>query len=706
MKHQSSIRRVFKLRPLCLSLSILCAFPAQAADTVLDTVNVVAPREATLGLSTPSETGSRTGVTARELPASFESISGETIAERGDTRVIDAVTRSTGIVNVATPGGGGLSMSSRGFQGTGSVGIAEDGVRIQLASGSQNYPSTAWGYERAEVLRGPASIVYGTGTVGATLNMIRKQPSRESRQEVMVGVGSDGYKQLGLGGSGALGEYASYRVDVYGFHNDGYRDLGDSRGGKLMSRFRIQPRGDFYVDLTADYSEDNPQRYWGTPYDGNGRIVKSLRDENYNARDSVIRYKDTRLRAKANWRANDWLTVTDEVYYLESKRLWKNIERYTLNPAANTVARSDYLYIGHDLEQTGNRIEALVKASNHRIVAGWETQRINFRHTNNSPYGGSSTVSASNPAHGVWNSPDPALPKIDTTSTFNAFYVEDAWKFHDRWQVMAGIRRDMSEVSRDDLTGPGTNNYRNQKLNGTAWRLGLTHFLTPATSLYANFSRGHDPVTGLITANLAQSRYRLLKGKQIEAGIKQTFGGGLGEWTAALFRIDKKDILTRDPANSALTIQGGKQHSEGLELAAALSPAKNWRFEGNYAYIKARYDELLEPGSVGSVSREGNVPYNVPKHVANLWGHHFMGKWQVSLGTRYVAKRYADNANSHSMPSYMVADASVAWHYARNTTFRFFARNLTDKVYATARYNSQFILGDPRRFDLVAEFKF
>jgi iron complex outermembrane receptor protein len=653
-----------------------------------------------LGLSVPTQGGSRTGVSAKELPASLEIVDSQTIAERGDTQVIDAVTRTTGLTVSPTPGNGGLSFSSRGFAGVLSVGIAEDGVRFQTAVGTANYPLGTWGYERIEVLRGPASIVYGTGTVGATINVVRKQPGRESQQEIMVGVGTDGYKRLGVGGSGALGQIASYRVDVYGFHNEGWHDLGESRGGKLMSDFRVQPNSDLKFDLIVDYSLEHPDRYYGVPWDSNKNIVKSLRDKSYNADDSVIRYQDTRLRAKADWQVNDWLNLNNELHYFDAKRKWKNIERYDLNTATHTVARSDYLYIGHDMDQTGNRLEAVVKSGGHRAVVGWEIARVNFRHINNSPYGGASVVSAFNPVRGDWFSPDPILPKFDTKSTFNAFYVEDVWKFHERWQLMAGVRRDTAKISRDELVA-GTD--FDKKISGTAWRLGLTHFLTQDTSLYAQFSTGHDPVTGLVTLNLANANYRLTKGRQVEAGIKQALPNGLGEWTSAIFRIEKEDIITRDPNNSALSVQGGEQHSQGIEFTAAISPVKNWRFEGNYTWLTARFDELIE---AGGVSRNGNTPSLVARQTANLWGHYRLGDWQGSLGARYVGKRYADNANSTEIPAYTVADASLAWRYSDNATFRLIARNLTDKVYAITTYNAQYILGEPRRFDLVAEIKF
>jgi iron complex outermembrane receptor protein len=73
---------------------------------------------------------------------------------------------------------------------------------------------------------------------------------------------------------------------------------------------------------------------------------------------------------------------------------------------------------------------------------------------------------------------------------------------------------------------------------------------------------------------------------------------------------------------------------------------------------------------------------------------------------RYVGKRFTSNANTTEIPAYTVADASFAWQLDRKTKFRLIAHNLTDKVYAASSYNSQFILGEPRRFELVAEIKF
>lgn len=361
----------FRFPPTRLAAAIALVVHAPVfAQVTLSPVEVSANRDApSLYLDEPSTTGSRTGVAARELPATTSSVDSTQMQERGDFQVREAITRATGITDIGSGGTGGLSFSARGYTGTNSVGIAEDGIRIQTGAGTQNYPGSAWGYERVEVLHGPASVVFGSGTVGATINAVRKEPSRVAAQELMVAAGSDGVKRLGLGATGALGEIASYRVDAYGTHIDGYRDLGNSHGGKIMNRLRLQPRSDLRIDLTADHSVQYPERYWGTPHD-NGRILPELRRENYNAADAVIRYEDTRLRARADWQLDERIALSNEIYRLESQRRWMNIENYRLNLAADRVERSDYLHIQHELVQTGNRLEAALKHGAHRAVVG------------------------------------------------------------------------------------------------------------------------------------------------------------------------------------------------------------------------------------------------------------------------------------------------------------------------------------------------
>ena len=691
---------------LAMILAALASSASHAVEPVPGPVVTVIGRagDEGLGLDQPSATGSRTGLTARELPASVESVRSDQVLERGDYAVRDAISRTAGLTDIASPGDGGLSFSARGFTGNNSVGIAEDGLRLAVAAGTQTYPSDTWGYERLEVLRGPASVVFGSGTVGATINAIRKAPQRQQAFDGLFAAGDHGAARIGIGATGPVNDVVSYRIDAYGMTTDGVRTLGKASGGKLMSTLRIDPRPDLRFELMADYSQQNPERYFGAPF-VDGHIDASLRKENYNAADSIVRYEDARLRGRAIWQVSPELTLNDEVFFLHAHRHWRNIEEYTYDPSTQLVDRDSYLEILHDQSQRGNRAEAAWKAHGHQVVAGWEYSSIYFRHSNNSPYDGASTVTLNDPVPGNWASPDPTVPMFKTDSTMQAVYAEDAWRVADHVLLLGGLRYDSTSVTRTPLVASQVG--VDKTLAGTSARLGVTYEIDARTSAYAQFAAGHDPVTSLVTLNFGSRGYSLTTGRQVEIGLKQTLPGGLGDWTAALYRIKKDNIITQSPSDPTTSVQGGSQHSQGLELGASLTPIPNWRFEGNLALLQARYDDLLEDdGSAGGVSRAGKRPTDVPEQVANLWAHYRTGAWQTSAGARYVGKRFADTANTLALPAYTVVDGSVSWQFNRAATLRAVVRNLTNKVYAISTYNTQALFGEPRRGELVAELKF
>ncbi|WP_264293826.1 TonB-dependent receptor [Diaphorobacter aerolatus] len=629
-------------------------------------------------------------------------MSSQQIEERADFGVTGAVTRTVGLTVNGSPGNGGLSFSSRGFSGVNSVGVAEDGMMLGVASGTLTYPNDAWGYERIDVLRGPASIVYGSGTMGGTINAVRKQPSRERSTDLLVGAGGHGTARLGLGTTGAINETLSYRIDAYGQHTDGERDMGRASSQKLMTGLRWQPRADLKVDITADIADQKPERYFGTPV-VDGRIVRSLRERNYNVIDSDIHYEDKRARAKAEWRASDALTLREEFYFFKADRHWRNSESHLFNPATGQVARDDYLEIGHALDQRGNRAAADWKLADHRLAIGWDVSEARYTQFSNSPYGTPTNhVDAWRPDRGYWSSPDPYLPRTGTRLRQNSLYVEDAWNLSAQWLLMAGVRRDWYAFDRRNLINGST---ANTDLAGTSWRLGGTYRLDERRSLYAQVSQGHDPVSSLLALSATQTQFKLTRGRQAEIGWKQQLPDDRGELTLAVFDIRKQDIITRDPVRPAFSIQGGKQSSRGVELSAAYKVNAALRFDGNVAYVKAKYDELLDPNS--GADRAGNRPRNVPATTANLWAHYRIGAWQTSLGLRHVGNRFASDANTSRLPAYAVADAVVRWDMSRASSLSLVVRNLSDRLFATnAQSDGQWYVAPGRSVELIGQLRF
>ena len=685
--------------PLCLSANA-AAHADNTAPLPSVTVRASVVNDG-LALDRPHASGSRLAISALDLPASAETLKAATIEARGDLQVKDAVTRTTGLTDSSSPGNG-ISYSVRGFNGNSSIGLLENGQRLLVGSGTATYPADPWGYDSIEVLRGPGSVVYGSGTTGAIINAVRKAPQREASVEVLFGAGSSESLRAGIGAAGALGEQGAFRVDAYAGRSDGLIDRGASRHGKILTSMttRLAPNVTLYAQL--DHAEQEPRRYFGTPL-VDGRLARELRDQNYNAGDAVLRFVDDKAVARLNWQVAPGLGISNELAWFKARRDWRNIESYAYDVAANVVDRSDYIGIRHDQEQSANRLEARFDAGANQVVAGWEASTVNFMHTNNSPYGGASTVAPTGFAPGSFrDTPDPFLPNFATDTLTHAFYIEDAYRMNARLVLLAGARHDRYKVDRVNLLAASGN--FDSTLRANSVRLGATWKLDPATSLYGQFSTGSDPVTSILSLNLANSRFKLTDARQIEVGVKQMLAGARAEWSAAVYRIEKDDIVTRDPNNAALSIQGGSQTSQGIELTASASLAPGWRLDANAAYTDAEFDELRE---AGGVSRAGNRPADVPRTSANLWLNHRLDAWRAGAGLRYVGERFISNANTQALPAYTTVDASLGWTLHRNLQVQLNLRNLTDKLYAVTSYGaSQYLLGDRRHAELTVHWRY
>lgn len=691
------------LNTIAAAAALLCASGISAAsanDIAMPTVTVNGSAgETGLGLARQNATGSRLGLSIDETPASVEALDTDTIRARGDLQVKDAITRTTGLTDTSSPGNG-ISYSARGFNGNSSVAMLENGQRLLVGSGTATYPSDPWGYEYIEVLRGPGSIVYGSGTTGATINAVRKAPQRAASFEALAGFGGGRALRGAVGGSGALGGKGAFRIDAYADRSDGFIDRGEARRGKVLgsAAFELAPGLD--LGLQLDHAEQKPQRYFGTPL-VNGRIAGELRDQNYNVGDALIKYVDDKTVARLDWRASPALSISNELAYMKARRNWRNAEYYVYDPAASVVERSDYIAIRHDQEHTGNRLEARWNEGAHRVVAGWEVATINFTHTNNSPYGGFSTVAPTGFDPGVFSSPDPFRPNFTTDTVSNALYAEDAWAVSEQWLLLAGLRHDRYRIARTSLLGAAG---FTSTLKSNAVRLGATWKLAPGTSLYGQASTGSDPVASLLSLNLANSRYKLTRSRQLEAGVKQSLAQGKAEWTAALYRITKDDIITRDPANPAQSIQGGSQTSRGAEFTASAALAPGWRLDANAAYTDAEFGQLIESGNA---SRAGKRPADVPKVSANAWLAYRSEAWRAAAGLRYVGKRFIDNGNTQALPAYTTLDATLAWNVSRHAQVQLNLRNLADKLYALTSYSdSQYLLGDRRHAELTVQWHY
>ncbi|WP_312490260.1 TonB-dependent receptor [Pseudomonas cremoris] len=685
---------------------------AQALTLPASSVNAAAVDDERVDPKTPTTAGSRLNLTALQTPGSVESLTGTQIRERGDASVQDAISRATGISRTGTPGDGGTSLSARGFTGQGSVMQLYDGNRMYMGMGTSTFPVDTWSVERVDVLRGPASVLYGEGATGAVVNTLPKKPFEgEIENHIRLGYGSYDRQQQALDSGGSLTDTLSYRLNLNRLRSNGFIDHGDSSSDFVSGALRWQAADNLSFTLASDYGDQRPQNYFGTPLI-NGQLHKGLRDKNYNVSDDIQHYNDQWTRLTSEWQINDSVSATNELFYLKNQRRWQNAENY--NFTNGQLTRSGNFGIKHNQEQVGDRQTFTFKHTlfglDSQTVAGVEYNRIRFRLASNTPFKDvledGQPIDINHPAPAAFDSQSAFSPVFATTTKTVAGFAENRLQLTDQLSLITGIRRDYAHVDRDDLR---TGAQSDKTLTGNNWKAGLVYAITPDTSLYGQYSTSTDGVGGLISLSPSQQQFDLSTAKQTEIGIKQAFWNQRGEWTLAAYHIVKKKLLTDVPGDPDLKQQVGQQSSRGLEASLDLQLPHAWELQANAAIVHAQYDDFKQDVDGVQVSRDGNRPVDVPRRTANLWlSKAVTDDIRAGAGVRYVDARYADMANQNELPSYTVVDATVSWKAMRNTTLGLQLNNLFDRTYAVSQYNDgqQWILGEPRSFFVTADYTF
>ncbi len=693
--------------PLTLGLAA-CAAQAQT-PALLAPVSVSADRVDDT-LDAPATTGSNLGLTPRQTPASLDIITRQQLEDRGDANVSDAISRAGAISAMPHPGNGLSALSTRGFTDSTSVMRLYDGLR-QYGGVGVTFPFDTWSIERIEVLRGPASVIYGDGAIGGVVNVVPKKPTQGPiRSEVQATVGTEDTARLGLGSGGALTDQLSYRLDVSGNHTAGWVDRGDSGDATFSGALRWDATPDLSFTLSHAYGYQRPMRYFGTPL-VDGRQLESLRDKNYNVRDSFMRFRDQWTQLDATWTPNDATTLRTRLYHVGSKRDWRNAEAYVYDPAAGLIDRSDNTAISHDQSQTGLTTDATFKGKlgglDNTLSVGFDVNHSTFKHTNNTYVGTSGPVDPYDFDPGYFASDVPFIPRYRNKAGQYSLFAEDRLALTRQWSVIGGLRYDHARLRRQDLVAG--QQVLDRTYSDIGWRVGSVYDIQPELSVYAQYSEAADPVGGLLMLSPSNADFDMSRGKQVEVGVKQGFWNGRGEWTLAAYHIRKSNLLTRAPADPSLRVQVGEQSSRGLEASLAMAFAPGWKLEANATVLRAKYDDFTESAGGVAVSRDGTVPPNVAERRANLWlSWNFQAGWTAMGGLRYVGKRYADSANTLELPSYTTTDLALRWDMSRDTTVSLRGYNVFNRAYFTTAYytSTQWLYGADRRVELTLNHRF
>jgi len=447
---------------------------------------------------------------------------------------------------------------------------------------------------------------------------------------------------------------------------------------------------------------------------GNAGLVldRAMRRVNFNVADGGADSQSLWLRARIGWEIADELTLVSDTGYLDADRSWRDADEYRFNATTGLIDRGLSL-ITHDHQVWNQRLhlswDGPVAGHRNRFTIGGEVGNTDFFTLRR--FGSSNGLDPFAPVRGTF--PTDGAANFDTRQDVTAdvqaaaLFAEDAFNLTPEWLLVGGLRWDRIELDRQvaNVTSGAVQTY-GQEYDPVTWRLGTVYSLRPSTQLYAQYTRAVTPLSGLLFISATNAALRLTNGESAEAGIKTSLLGGRAELTASAFHIRQDDILTRDPADPAVVLQGGTLLSTGGEMALNVRPTDELTIALSATLLDARYGALIE---AGGADRGGNRPQNVPERLADLVLTYAPASLPITLTgiVRHNGDFYTENANTVRVNSATTLDAAIAWE-APFGTLSLRGRNLGDAFYADwSGYASGLVfVGAPRSVELSLGTRF
>ncbi|MBP8540962.1 MULTISPECIES: ferrichrome porin FhuA [Citrobacter] len=742
-KPNSSLRKIAVVVATAVSgMSVYAQAAVQPKEETITVTAAPAVQESAWGpaatiAARQSATATKTDTPIQKVPQSISVVTAEEMALHQPKSVKEALSYTPGVA-VGTRGASNTYdyLIIRGFAADGqSQNNYLNGLKMQ-----GNFYNDAvidpYMLERAEVMRGPVSVLYGKSNPGGLLNMVSKRPTTEPLKEIQFKMGTDSLFQTGFDFSDALDDDGVYSYRLTGLA----RSANAQQQGAEEQRYAIAPsfswRPDDKTNFTfLSYFQNEPETgYYGwLPKEGtvtelpNGKRLPT--DFNEGANNNTYSRNEKMVGYSFDHEFNDTFTVRQNLRYAQNKVSQNSVygygmcsdPLYTKDPANSPCASVPQADWNHTLtrqyvidnEKLQNfSVDTQLQSKfatadvDHTLLTGVDFMRM--RNDINSWFGYAGSVAPSD----IYNldrsdfdfgsHPGPSGPyKVLNKQKQTGLYVQDQAQW-DKVLVTLGGRYDWAK--QDSLNRvSGVTDSRDDKQ--FTWRGGVNYLFDNGVTPYFSYSESFEPAsqTGASGNIFAPS-----KGKQYEAGVKYVPNDRPIVITGAVYQLTKTNNLMADPNGSFWSVEGGEIRSRGVEIEAKAALSASVNVVGSYTYTDAEYTT--------DTNYKGNTPAQVPKHMASLWGDYTLYDGVLSgltlgTGVRYTGSSYGDPANSFKVGSYTLVDALVRYDLARvgmaGSNVALHVNNLFDREYVASCFNTYGCFwGAERQVVATATFRF
>ena len=730
------------------AVSGMSVYAQAAVEPKEDTITVTAapaPQESAWGpaatiAARQSATGTKTDTPIQKVPQSISVVTAEEMALHQPKSVKEALSYTPG-VSVGTRGASNTydHLIIRGFAAEGqSQNNYLNGLKLQ-----GNFYNDAvidpYMLERAEIMRGPVSVLYGKSSPGGLLNMVSKRPTTEPLKEVQFKAGTDSLFQTGFDFSDSLDDDGVYSYRLTGLA----RSANAQQKGSEEQRYAIAPaftwRPDDKTNFTfLSYFQNEPETgYYGwLPKEGtveplpNGKRLPT--DFNEGAKNNTYSRNEKMIGYSFGHEFNDTFTVRQNLRFAQNKVSQKSVYGYGMcsdplytkdqealkaSPClsipqsqwGHTLTRQ-YVIDNEKLENfsvdTQLQSKFATGSVGHTLLTGVDFMRM--RNDIDSWFGYAGSVAPSD----IYNldrsdfdfgaHPNPSGPyRVLLKQKQTGLYVQDQAQW-DKVLVTLGGRYDWADQSSFNRDY-GNKSERDDK--EFTWRGGVNYLFDNGVTPYFSYSESFEPAS---QTDANGDLFAPSKGKQYEVGVKYVPEDRPIVVTGALYQLTKTNNLMADPNGSLFSVEGGEIRARGVELEAKAALSASVNVVGSYTYTDAEYTT--------DTTYKGNTPAQVPKHMASLWADYtfFDGPLSgLTLGTggRYTGSSYGDPANSFKVGSYTVVDALVRYDLARvgmaGSNVALHVNNLFDREYVASCFNTYGCFwGAERQVVATATFRF
>ena len=625
-----------------------------------------------------SATGTKTDTPIVETPQSISVIPRDQIEARNAETLSEAL-RYTAGVQSETYGNDtrGDWITIRGMEEA----LYQDGLHTPGDLSFGRWKIENYGLERIEVLRGPASVLYGQNAPGGLVNVVSKLPSETPIHEIELKSGTYWREQLAADFSGPLTEDGQvlFRAVALGRYSESQVDYVEDNRGYFAPSLTWRPNDTTRLTLLADFQED--------------QVGSSI---------NFLPFEGT-IDDNPHGDISTHLFTGEPDFDGHDSRRFSLGYLFETEPTEHLTLRQSFRYSHLDVDYRqvyGTGIQADLRTLN-RVAFRGEQAVDSFAVDNQAQLKGklgpventllagvdfwkqtTDTISGAAAAPGLdlydpdysADIDDPATTRsIDQTQRQVGVYLQDQIAL-DGWRLTLSGRHDWANGSTDNRITDETTKQKDSAFTG---RAGIAYVTEIGLVPYFSYATSFKPVSGTDTSG---NPFKPETGDQYEVGLKFQPEGRASFVQLSAFQLTRQNVLTEDPNDPLNQVQTGEVRNRGIELEATASLAEGLDLIGSYTFLDARVTKTND-------ATQGSRLGDTPEHLAALWADYTLQQGALEgfgggAGIRYYGPTWS-YTNEVKTPGHVLVDAALHYDW-NNFRFALNASNLLDNVYVQA----------------------